>query len=33
MNVPPCVPPHDAGDARRWKPTPLIAGAAALHAG
>ncbi|ELW9450342.1 polysaccharide deacetylase family protein [Burkholderia cenocepacia] len=33
MNVPPCVPPRDAGDARRWKPTPLIAGATALHAG
>ncbi|RQU81831.1 polysaccharide deacetylase family protein [Burkholderia cenocepacia] len=33
MNVPPLIPPRDAGDARRWKPTPLIAGAAALHAG
>ncbi|MBP0611050.1 MULTISPECIES: polysaccharide deacetylase family protein [Burkholderia] len=33
MNVPPFIPPRDAGDARRWKPTPLIAGAAALHAG
>ncbi|MBR8322872.1 MULTISPECIES: polysaccharide deacetylase family protein [Burkholderia cepacia complex] len=33
MNVPPLVPPHDAGDARRWKPTPLISGATALHAG
>ncbi|MCA8432901.1 polysaccharide deacetylase family protein [Burkholderia seminalis] len=33
MNAPPSVPSHRAGDARRWKPTPLIAGAAALHAG
>ncbi|QVN11629.1 polysaccharide deacetylase family protein [Burkholderia sp. LAS2] len=33
MNVPPLIPPRDVGDARRWKPTPLIAGAAALHAG
>ncbi|MDF3089494.1 MULTISPECIES: polysaccharide deacetylase family protein [Burkholderia cepacia complex] len=33
MNVPPFIPPRDTGDARRWKPTPLIAGAAALHAG
>ncbi|WP_069706846.1 polysaccharide deacetylase family protein [Burkholderia seminalis] len=33
MNTPPSVPSHRAGDARRWKPTPLIAGAAALHAG
>ncbi|KVT16258.1 polysaccharide deacetylase [Burkholderia sp. MSMB1078WGS] len=33
MNAPPSTPPHHAGAARRWKPTPLIAGAAALHAG
>ncbi|NTZ87161.1 polysaccharide deacetylase family protein [Burkholderia metallica] len=33
MNVPPFIPPRDTGDARRWKPTPLIAGATALHAG
>ncbi|WP_175871856.1 polysaccharide deacetylase family protein [Burkholderia sp. BCC0397] len=33
MNVPPFIPPRDTGNARRWKPTPLIAGATALHAG
>ncbi|WP_175885625.1 polysaccharide deacetylase family protein [Burkholderia sp. BCC0044] len=33
MNVPPFIPPRDTGDARRWKPTPLIAGTVALHAG
>lgn len=32
MNVPASVSPPP-GAARRWKPTPLIAGAAALHAG
>ncbi|VWC28712.1 polysaccharide deacetylase family protein [Burkholderia latens] len=37
MNAPSSFPPRPtaepAGDARRWKPTPLIAGTAALHAG
>lgn len=33
MNASSSMPPRHAGDARRWKPTPLIAGAAALHAG
>ncbi|RQS50797.1 polysaccharide deacetylase family protein [Burkholderia sp. Bp8984] len=33
MNAPSSVPPRQPGDARRWKPTPLIAGTAALHAG
>ncbi|MDN7905838.1 polysaccharide deacetylase family protein [Burkholderia diffusa] len=33
MNAPLSVPPWQPGDARRWKPTPLIAGTAALHAG
>ncbi|AZQ52285.1 polysaccharide deacetylase family protein [Burkholderia cenocepacia] len=33
MNAPSPIPPRHANDARRWKPTPLIAGAAALHAG
>ncbi|WP_322088218.1 polysaccharide deacetylase family protein [Burkholderia sp. BCC1999] len=33
MNAPSSVPSHQAGNTRRWKPTPLIAGTAALHAG
>ena len=33
MNAPSSVSPRQPGDARRWKPTPLIAGTAALHAG
>ncbi|USB83951.1 polysaccharide deacetylase family protein, partial [Burkholderia cenocepacia] len=33
MNASSSMPPRHASDARRWKPTPLIAGAAALHAG
>lgn len=33
MNAPSSVSPPQPGDARRWKPTPLIAGTAALHAG
>ncbi|AOJ39066.1 polysaccharide deacetylase [Burkholderia lata] len=33
MNAPSSVPSRQPGDTRRWKPTPLIAGTAALHAG
>nr|MCR5899046.1 polysaccharide deacetylase family protein [Burkholderia sp. HAN2018] len=33
MNAPSSVPHRQPGDARRWQPTPLIAGTAALHAG
>ena len=33
MNAQSSVSPRQPGDARRWKPTPLIAGTAALHAG
>ncbi|CAI8696726.1 polysaccharide deacetylase family protein [Burkholderia pyrrocinia] len=35
MNAPSSVPPRQPGQsgARRWKPTPLIAGTVALHAG
>ncbi|PRG00826.1 polysaccharide deacetylase family protein [Burkholderia ambifaria] len=33
MNAPSSVSPRQPGDTRRWKPTPLIAGTAALHAG
>ena len=32
MNAPSSVPSRQPGDTRRWKPTPLIAGTAALHA-
>ncbi|WP_322083261.1 polysaccharide deacetylase family protein [Burkholderia sp. BCC1972] len=33
MNAPSSIPSHPAGEMRRWKPTPLIAGTAVLHAG
>ncbi|MCA3850263.1 MAG: polysaccharide deacetylase family protein, partial [Burkholderia sp.] len=33
MNAPSSIPSHQAAETRRWKPTPLIAGTAALHAG
>lgn len=33
MNAPSSAPSRPPGDTRRWKPTPLIAGTAALHAG
>lgn len=33
MNAPSSIPHRQPGDARRWQPTPLIAGTAALHAG
>jgi peptidoglycan/xylan/chitin deacetylase (PgdA/CDA1 family) len=33
MNEPSAIGRHPSGPARRWKPTPLIAGTVALHAG
>ncbi|TPQ47689.1 polysaccharide deacetylase family protein [Burkholderia ubonensis] len=33
MNEPSAIGRHPGGPARRWKPTPLIAGTVALHAG
>ncbi|MBR7975451.1 polysaccharide deacetylase family protein [Burkholderia vietnamiensis] len=33
MNEPSAIGRHRGGPARRWKPTPLIAGTVALHAG